>query len=70
MRYTPIATDALCPMPARVPHVTEKGYTTNFLIQRELAGKNLKKRIQNVRKNSSKKSTKKSVRFWKNTPEL
>jgi len=34
MRYTPIATDALCPMPyalcpmpARAPHVTEKGYT-------------------------------------------
>ena len=36
MRYTPIATDALCPMPyalcpmpteaARAPHVTEKGY--------------------------------------------
>jgi len=34
MRYTPLATDALCPMPyalcpmpARAPHVTEKGYT-------------------------------------------
>jgi hypothetical protein len=26
MRYTPLATDALCPMPARAPHVTEKGY--------------------------------------------
>ena len=33
MRYTPIATDALCPMPyalcpmpTRAPHVTEKGY--------------------------------------------
>ena len=32
MRYTPLATDALCPMPyalcpmpVRVPHVTEKG---------------------------------------------
>ena len=35
MRYTPLATDALCPMPyalcpmpARAPHVTEKGYTS------------------------------------------
>jgi hypothetical protein len=34
MRYTPLATDALCPMPyalcpmpARAPHVTEKGYS-------------------------------------------
>jgi len=34
MRYTPLATEALCPMPyalcpmpARAPHVTEKGYT-------------------------------------------
>ncbi len=30
MRYTPLATDAhgsLCPMPARAPNVTEKGYT-------------------------------------------
>jgi hypothetical protein len=26
MRYTPLATDALCPIPARSPHVTEKGY--------------------------------------------
>ena len=33
MRYTPLATDALCPMPyalcpmpATAPHVTEKGY--------------------------------------------
>ena len=26
MRYTPLATDGLCPMPARAPHVTEKGY--------------------------------------------
>jgi len=33
MRYTPLATDALCPMPyalcpmpAKAPHVTEKGY--------------------------------------------
>jgi hypothetical protein len=26
MRYTPLATDALCPIPARAPHVTEKGY--------------------------------------------
>ena len=26
MRYTPLATEALCPMPARAPHVTEKGY--------------------------------------------
>jgi hypothetical protein len=33
MTYTPLATDALCPMPyalcpmpARAPHVTEKGY--------------------------------------------
>jgi len=33
MRYTPLATDArcpmpyaLCPMPTREPHVTEKGY--------------------------------------------
>jgi hypothetical protein len=35
MRYTPLATDALCPMPyalcpmpARAPHVTEKGSIT------------------------------------------
>jgi hypothetical protein len=35
MRYTLLATDALCPMPyalcpmpARAPHVTEKGYTS------------------------------------------
>jgi hypothetical protein len=31
MRYTPLATDALCPMPYALcpllaPHVTEKGY--------------------------------------------
>ena len=34
MRYTPIATDAhggLCSMPARAPHVTEKGYTALFI---------------------------------------
>ena len=37
MRYTPLATDALCPMPyalcpmpARAPHVTEKGYILFF----------------------------------------
>ena|GEM_PF-2985564 len=30
MRYTPLATDALCPMPARAPHVTEKGYIIQF----------------------------------------
>ena len=30
MRYTPLATDALCPMPARAPHVTEKGYISDF----------------------------------------
>src|SRR4028118_1899777 len=40
MRYTPLATDAhgglcpmpyaLCPMPARAPHVTEKGYNSYF----------------------------------------
>ena len=51
MRYTPLATDALCPMPARSPHVTEKGYRYHiirlmkiFLVapeKRELA-KNLK----------------------------
>jgi len=40
MRYTPLATDALCPMPyalcpmpARAPHVTEKGYTTKTSIK-------------------------------------
>jgi hypothetical protein len=42
MRYTPLATDALCPMPyalcpmpARAPRVTEKGYTasSDFLIR-------------------------------------
>ena len=38
MRYTPLATDALCPMPyalcpmpARAPHVTEKGYRKTSL---------------------------------------
>ncbi len=38
MRYTPLATDALypmpyalCPMPARAPHVTEKGYNTQLI---------------------------------------
>ena len=37
MRYTPLATDALypmpyalCPMPARAPHVTEKGYNSSY----------------------------------------
>ena len=37
MRYTPIATDALCPMPyalcpmpTRAPQVTEKGYIPIF----------------------------------------
>ena len=36
MRYTPLATDALCPMPyalcpmpARAPRVTEKGYISS-----------------------------------------
>ena len=33
MRYTPLATDALCPMPARAPHVTEKGYINSVSIE-------------------------------------
>jgi putative transposase len=42
MRYTPLATDALCPMPyalcpmpARAPHVTEKGYINSCSIKQE-----------------------------------
>src|SRR5919199_4193802 len=48
----------------------QKLATINFLNQRELAGKNLQKKIPSVMKNSSKKSTKKFVRFWKNTARL
>jgi len=45
MRYTPLATDALCPMPyalcpmpARAPHVTEKGYrrSREYLLESEV----------------------------------
>jgi hypothetical protein len=44
MMYTPLATDALCPMPyalcpmpARAPHVTEKGYIEGIMYEYQIA---------------------------------
>jgi hypothetical protein len=61
MRYTPLATDAhgglcpmpyaLCPMPARAPHVTEKGYTFSICLYFSaffVSSTSSKKKIKNI----------------------